>query len=105
MEPDVPYTAENWMGATSSDSSGGGGWSAWLQNIGAYGLKSAIDKEFNQPFRADPSGAYATDPYGRLYVRGTPAGGIVPVGSNALPWIIGGGVVLAVVLAVVLLKD
>lgn len=104
MEPDVPYVESNWTGGVSMGDTSGDSW-GWLKSIATKGLNSAIDKEFNQPFRTDASGQYAMDPYGRLYLRGTPTGGLVtPVGTNAMPWLIGAGVLVAVVAAIVLLN-
>lgn len=80
----------------SSDKS----WTSVFQQIAQYGLNAAIDSEFIQPFQLERDKALAQDPYGRLYVRGTPSGMPATTAGQLpawVPWVLGGAAVLAVV--------
>ena len=88
------------LGAEVGGAAGGGffdGWGDMIKDTVGFGLKSAIDAEFNYPHQIAQRQMELMGDDGELFGAGSVGGG-----ANWLPWAIGAAVVIG---AIVLLKD
>lgn len=106
--PGSVYSGDPTATITNVGAASGGSWDQVWQTLATKGLSAAIDNQFIQPFQLAHDKALATDPFGNLYLRGTPTTGITKpaapgqlVGnmSTLMPWIVGAAIVAGIVFA------